>query len=259
MRTCDSGTPSESCAGGIAWRATGQWSSRQWAAGVAWPRHPRRAARQTLVGGGNRCPDASIIDRKTVHAADNSARSSRAGWRQRNERRQAATPRRGCERHAGELNRRRHRRPRSRTRGRRTPTPPPLRGSLHHPAGWRRCYPDGCFIWAKEFSPLLCRSSKTLHGGHWFFQVRPPHLGSRENFGGSNKHSPLRAPTTQTRPDTRSMVHLAMITTMTRRLADLKVSNTPSRDAQNDRAYVSREKTVINADLRSQTGVTNSP
>ena len=122
--------------------------------------HPRRAARPT-AGAGRAGP---VPDRGDHRLADGTRRRHRApiqprlGWRQENERRQAAH-RRGCERPAAR--RRRHRRLDPGPR-RRTPTPGRTARQLLHHRGWSgptAVTPDGCSSGRKTFSPLLCRSS----------------------------------------------------------------------------------------------------
>jgi transposase len=103
--------------GGIPWRqlpmefppaATMSAVFAGWARSGAWQRIlDALRDRLRVRAGRDRCPTPAIIDSQTVPAADTVPRSSpRLGWRQQNERRQAA-PRRGGERPA---TRRRHRR-----------------------------------------------------------------------------------------------------------------------------------------------------
>ncbi len=121
--------------------------------------HPRRAARPT-AGAGRAGP---VPDRGDHRLTDGTRRRHRApiqprlGWRQENERRQAAH-RRGCQRPAAR--RRRHRRLDPRPR-RRTPTPGRTARQLLHHRGWSgptAVTLDGCSSGRKTFSPLLCRS-----------------------------------------------------------------------------------------------------
>ena len=180
--------------------------------------HPRRAARPT-AGAGRAAP---VPDRGDHRLADGTRRRHRApiqprlGWRQQNERRQAPH-RRGCERPAAR--RRRHRRLDPGPR-RRTPTPGrTARQLLHHPAGLgRRRLPGRLLIWAKDVLTLTMQIIKRIPGATGF-HVRPRIWVVERSFAWINKHRRC-VRDYETRPDHHeAMLHLAMITTMTRRLA----------------------------------------
>ena len=180
--------------------------------------HPRRAARPT-AGAGRAGP---VPDRGDHRLADGTRRRHRApiqprlGWRQENERRQAA-PRRGSERPAAR--RRRHRRLDPRPR-RRTPTPGrTARQLLHHPAGLgRRRLPWTVAHLGERRSHPYYADHQTPPARHGF-HVRPRIWVVERSFAWINKHRRC-VRDYETRPDHHeAMVHLAMITTMTRRLA----------------------------------------
>ena len=162
--------------------------------------HPRRAARPT-AGAGRAGP---VPDRGDHRLADGTRRRHRApiqprlGWRQEDERRQAA-PRRGSERPAAR--RRRHRRLDPGPR-RRTPTAGrTARQLLHHPAGvGRRRLPRTVAHLGERRSHPYYADHQTHPRRHWF--PRPaPHLGGREKFRVDQQPPPLRARLrNQTRP-----------------------------------------------------------
>ena len=176
--------------GGIAWRqlpvefppaGTVYAVFARWARVRSVAAHPRRAARPT-AGAGRAGP---VPDRGDHRLADGTRRRHRApiqprlGWRQENERRQAA-PRRGCERPAAR--RRRHRRLDPGPR-RRTPTPGrTARQLLHHRAGLgRRRLPRTVAHLGERRSHPYSADHQTHPRRHWF--PRPaPHLGGREKF-----------------------------------------------------------------------------
>ena len=138
----------------------------------------------------------------------------RLGWRQENERRQAA-PRRGCERLAA--HRRRHRRLDPRPR-RRTPTPGALRGSF---STIGLVWADGGYlgrllIWAKDVLTLTMRIIKCIPRASGF-HVRPRIWVVEKRFAWITKH--CRCVRDYEPDHHEAMVHLAMITTMTGRLA----------------------------------------
>src|SRR6476620_8185136 len=132
--------------GGITWRqlpmelppATTVYAVfASWARGGAWQRIlDARRDRLRVPAGRDRCPTAAIIASHTgARRRHRTPIQPRLGWRQENERRQAA-PRRGGERPAAR--RRRHRRLDPRPR-RRTPTPGRTARQLrHHRAGLGR-------------------------------------------------------------------------------------------------------------------------
>ena len=210
------------------------WSSRQ----------PRRCTRSSPAGpaaergsaSSTRCatdcgcgPGGTGPDRGDHRLADGTRRRHRApiqprlGWRQENERRQAA-PRRGCERPAA--HRRRHRRLDPRPR-RRTPTPGRTARQL---STIGLVWADGGYlgrllIWAKDVLTLTMQIIKRLPGATGF-HVRPRIWVVEEVSRGSTTRRCARD--YETRPDHHeAMVHLAMITTMTRRLAILTVFKHP--------------------------------
>ena len=221
--------------GGIAWRqlpvefppaATVYAVFARWARGGAWQRIlDALRDRLRVRAGRDRCPTAAIIDSQTVPGRRHRAPiQPRLRWRQENERPQAA-PRRGCERPAAR--RRRHRRLDPRPR-RRTPTPGRTARQLLHHRGWSgptAVTPDGCSSGRKTFSPLLCRSSNASPAP--LVSTSGPAFGwSREVPRGSTSTAAARA-TTKPEPDHHeAIVHLAMITTMTRRPA-----RTPSQSS----------------------------
>jgi hypothetical protein len=181
--------------------------------------HPRRGPRPT-AGAGRAGP---VPERGDHRLADATRRRHRAPirprlrWRHQNHRRHAA-PHGGGERPAA--HRRRHRRLDPRPR-RRTPTPGrTARQLLHHRAGRgrRRLPRDGCSSGRQTFSPSLCRSSNASPAPLGF-HVRPRLWVVERRFAGITQHRRC-VRDYETRPDHHeAMVHLAMITTMTRRLA----------------------------------------
>jgi len=114
----------------------------------------------------------------------------RLGWRQENERRQAA-PRRGCERLAA--HRRRHRRLDPRPR-RRPPTPGrTARQLLHHRAGLgrRRLSRTVAHLGERRSHPY--HADHQMHPARLWFPRPAPHLGGRETFRVDHQALPLRA------------------------------------------------------------------
>ena len=164
----------------------------RWARSGGVAAHPRRAARPT-AGAGRAGP---VLDRGDHRLADGTRRRQRApiqprlGWRQANERRQAAH-RGGWERPAAR--RRRHRRLDPGPR-RRTPTPGrTARQLLHHPAGLgpRRLPRTVAHLGERRSHPYYA-DHQTHPRRHWF--PRPaPHLGGREKFRVDQQAPPLRA------------------------------------------------------------------
>jgi transposase len=212
--------------GGIAWRqlpvqfppaGTVYAVFARWARGGAW-RRILDALRDRLRvrAGRDRCPTAAIIDSQTVPAADTVPRSSR-GW-------DGGKRTNGVKRHiAVEVNGLMLTVVVTAARSR-TATPHtdswPHCAAASPPSGWSgptAVTPDGCSSGRKTFSPLLCRSSNASWR-HWF--PRPaPHWVVERSFAWINNHRRC-ARDYETRPDHHeAMVHLAMITTMTRRLA----------------------------------------
>ena len=170
----------------------------RWARSGAWQRIlDALRDRLRVRAGRDRCPTAAIIDSQTVPAAAHRAPiQPRLGWRQENERRQAA-PRRGCERPAAR--RRRHRRLDPGPR-RRTPTPGrTARQLLHHPAGLgrRRLLRTVAHLGERRSHPYYA-DHQTHPRRRWF--PRPaPHLDGREKFRvGSTSTAAARA---TTKPD----------------------------------------------------------
>jgi len=213
--------------GGIAWRqlpvefppaGTVYAVFARWSRSGAWQRIlDALRDRLRVRSGRDRCPTAG-----DHRLADGTRRGHRApiqprlGWRQENERRQAAH-RRGRERPAAR--RRRHRRldlgPR-----RRTPTlGRTARQLLHHPAGLaRRRLPRTVAHLGERRSHPYYADHQT-HPGATGFHVRPRIWVVERSFAWVNKHRRC-VRDYETRPDHHeAMVHLAMITTMTRRLA----------------------------------------
>ena len=213
--------------GGIAWRQlpmefppAGTVSAvfARWARGGAW-QCILDALRDRLrvAAGRDRWPE-----RGDHRFADGTRRRHRApiqprlGWRQENQRRQAA-PRRGGERPAAR--RRRHRRLDPRPR-RRTPTPGrTARQLLHHRAGLGRRRLPRTVAHLGERRSHPCSADHHTPPGATGFHVRPRIWVVERSFAWINTHRRC-ARDYETRPDHHeAMVHLAMITTMTRRLA----------------------------------------
>ena len=213
--------------GGIGWRqlpvefpsaGTVYAVFARWARSGGWQRLLDARRDRLRVRAGRR----PVPERGDHRLADGPRRRHRApipprlGWRQENQRRQAA-PRRGCERPAAR--RRRHRRLAPGPR-RRTPAPGrTARQLLHHPAGLgRRRLPGRLLIWAKDVLTLTMQIIKRIPGATGF-HVRPGIWVVERSFAWINKHRPC-VRDYEIRPDHHeAMVHLAMITTMTRRLA----------------------------------------
>ena len=153
--------------------------------------------RLRVRAGRDRCPRRSSTRRRyppPTPCPDPAA----AGWRQENERRQAAH-RGGCERPAARRRRHRCLDPGPR---RRTPTPGrTARQVLHHRAGLgRRRLPRKVAHLGERRSHPYYADYQTHPRCHWF--PRPaPHLGGREKFRVDQQAPPLRARLrNQTRP-----------------------------------------------------------
>ena len=190
----------------------------RWARGGAWqPILDALRDRLRVRAGRDRCPTAAIIDSQTVPAADTVPRSSR-GW-------DGATRTNGVQRHlAVEVN------------GLLlavvvTAASIPDRDAAHRLLAARRGsfstiglvwadggYPRRLLIWAKDVLTLTLQIIKRLPRATGF-HVRPRIWVVERSFAWINKHRRC-ARDYETRPDHHeAMVHLAMITTMTRRLA----------------------------------------
>ena len=195
--------------GGIGWRqlpvefppaGTVYAVFARWARSGGWQRILDALRDRLRVRAGRR----PVPERGDHRLADGTRRRHRApiqprlGWRQQNQRRQAAH-RRGCERPAAR--RRRHRRLDPGPR-RRTPTPGrTARQLLHHPAGLgRRRLPRTVAHLGERRSHPYYADHQTHPRRHWF--PRPaPHLGGREKFCVDQQAPPLRARLrNQTRP-----------------------------------------------------------
>ena len=172
--------------------------------------------RLRVRAGRDRCPTAAIIDSQTVPAADTVPRSSR-GW-------DGGTRTNGVKRHLavdvnGLLLASSSPPPRSRTA-----TPHRLLAALR--ASFSTIglvWADGGYlgrslIWAKDVLTLTLQIIKRIPGATGF-HVRPRNWVVERSFAWINKHRRCLRDY-ETRPDRHeAMVHLAMITTMTRRLA----------------------------------------
>ena len=190
----------------------------RWARGGAWQRIlDALRDRLRVRAGRDRCPTAAIIDSQTVPAADTVPRSSRGcdGGKRTN----------GVQRHlAVEVN------------GLLltvvvTAASIPDRDAAHRLLAARRGsfstiglvwadggYPGRLLIWAKDVLTLTLQIIKRLPRATGF-HLRPRIWVVERSFAWINKHRRC-ARDYQTRPDHHeAMVHLAMITTMTRRLA----------------------------------------
>jgi transposase len=213
--------------GGIGWRQlpvevppAGTVSAvfARWARGGAWQRIlDALRDRLRVRAGRDRCPTAAIIDSQTVPAADTVPRSSRGcdGGKRTN----------GVKRHlAVDVN------------GLLltvvvTAASIPDRDAAHRLLAARRGsfstiglvwadggYPGRLLIWAKDVLTLALQIIKRIPRAAGF-HVRPRIWVVERSFAWINKHRRCGRDY-QTRPDHhQAMVHLAMITTMTRRLA----------------------------------------
>src|SRR6476660_3206850 len=173
--------------------------------------------RPRVRAGRDRCPTAAIIDSQTVPAADTMPRSSR-GW-------DGGTRTNGVKRHiavdvnglllavvvsAASIQ--------DRDAAHRLLAA--LRGSFSTIGlVWADGgYPGRLLIWAKDVLTLTMQIIKRIPGATGF-HVRPRIWVVERSFAWINKHRRC-VPDYETRPDRHeAMVHLAMITTMTRRLA----------------------------------------
>ena len=187
------------------------------ARGGAWPRIlDALRDRPRVPAGRDRCPSAAIIDSQTVPAADTVPRSSR-GW-------DGGTRTNGVKRHLavdvnGLLLASSSPPPRSRTA-----TPHRLLAALRASFSTIRLvwadggYPGRLLIWAKDVLTPTMQIIKRIPGATGF-HVRPRIWVVERSVAWINKHRRC-ARDYETRPDHHeAMVHLAMITTMTRRLA----------------------------------------
>ena len=213
--------------GGIAWRqlpvefppaATVYAVFARWARSGAWQRIlDALRDRLRVRAGRDRCPTAAIIDSQTVPAADTVPRSSR-GW-------DGAKRTNGVKRHiavdvnglllavvvtAASIQ--------DRDAAHRLLAA--LRGSFSTIGlVWADGgYPGRLLIWAKDVLTLTMQIIKRIPGATGF-HVRPRIWVVERSFAWINKHRRC-VRDYETRPDHHeAMVHLAMITTMTRRLA----------------------------------------
>ena len=186
-------------AGGVPAGRDGVRGVARWARSAAWQRILDALRDRLRVRAGRyRCPTAAIIDSQTVPAADTVPRSSR-GW-------DGGKRTNGVKRHiavdvnglllgvvvtAASIQ--------DRDAAHRLLAA--LRGSFSTIGlVWADGgYPGRLLIWAKTFSPLLCRSSDAPRR-RWF--PRPaPHLGGREKFR-VDQQAPPRCATTKPDPTT---------------------------------------------------------
>ena len=165
--------------------------------------------RLRVRAGRDRCPTAAIIDSQTVPAADTVPRSSR-GW-------DGGKRTNGVTRHLavdvnGLLLAVVVTAARSRTANCTAASPP---SGWSGPTGG---YPGRLLIWAKDVLTLTMQIIKRIPGATGF-HLRPRIWVVERSFAWINKHRRC-VRDYETRPDHhQAMVHLAMITTMTRRLA----------------------------------------